>query len=111
MGIHFWGGNSSERTSNALPPCAPTPDPIPTRFTILKQVDVARKSILLVHYSNCTTFDGKKLLLLDRLWKDCAQSRLDPHILGNGHPVIARFEPSNTGWKMAMICAIATNNT
>ena len=32
--------------------------------------------------------------------------KLDPHLLGNGHIVIARFEPNEQGKKMARMCAL-----
>lgn len=82
-------------------PYAPNPDPY--LFEVLKIKNVNNVSILLVKYNECTTFNGEKLLLLNKIYKESDQ--LDPHLLGNGHCVIARFEPNHTGWKLAISCA------
>lgn len=79
------------------------PNPNPIKFTILDEKVVNKKSILLVKYKGCTTFDGKKLLLLKIKWR--GGNHLDPHLLGKNHIVIARFEPNEIGWKMAKQCA------
>lgn len=82
-------------------PVAPNPDPY--RFNIIQQEVVKGKSILLVKYDGCTTFGGHKLLLLKRKWKK--DMKLDPHLLGNDHIVMARFEPNEQGLTLARICA------
>lgn len=79
-----------------------SPNPNPIKFTILENKVINNKSILLVKYQGCTTFDGKKLLLLKRKW--LGGNSLDPHLLGGNHVVIARFEPNKTGWKLAKAC-------
>lgn len=79
------------------------PNPNPIKFEIEKEVVVNGKSILLVKYFGCTTFNGKKLLLLKRKW--LGGNSLDPHFLGKHHIVLARFEPNKLGWMLAKICA------
>ena len=78
-------------------------DPNPQIFTIASKEIVNNNTLLLVHYPNCTTFNGLKLLLIQGLEYD--EKFLDPHLLGNNHPVIARFEPNGQGWRIARICA------
>lgn len=80
-----------------------TPNPNPFKFIILDEKIVNKKSILLVKYKGCTTFGGKKLLLLKGKWK--GGNHLDPHLLNKNHIVAARFEPNKIGWKMAKKCA------
>jgi len=79
----------------------PNPDPI--KFKVLKETHCNNVSILLVKYEGCTTFKGKKLLLLNKLWK--GDIELDPHLLGDDHNVIARFEPNTQGFELAKMCA------
>ncbi len=79
------------------------PNPNPNKFTILKEVVLNNKSILLVHYKGCTTFGGEKLILLKNKWNKT--NTLDPHFLSKNHVVLARFEPNIKGWKLAKLCA------
>jgi hypothetical protein len=84
--------------SRSLPP-----NPNPFRYRVKKRKVVNGNLILLVHYPDCTTFSGMKLLLLRGA--NYTKGNLDPHILGNNHPVIARFEPNEVGWGLAEACA------
>lgn len=54
-------------------------------------------------YKGCTIFNGEKLLLLKSKWNK--SNKLDPHLLGNKHIILARFEPNQIGWKLARLCA------
>lgn len=74
------------------------PNPDPNRFKVLRIEVCGQYQIVEVRYDGCTTFNGRKLLLM-RL-SEIGKS-LDPHLLGNGHPVVARFEPTKIGWEMA----------
>jgi hypothetical protein len=108
MGIPLFGGRNSEpvkrtNTQYVYVDRIIAPNPNPIKFTILKQKVVNGRSILLVKYHGCTTFGGKKLLLLRQKW--LGGNSLDPHLLGNFHIVVARFEPNEIGWKMAKECA------
>lgn len=78
-------------------------EPYPQLFSVAKSETVNNNLILLVNYPNCTTFKGFKLLLLKGEKYD--KMRLDPHLLGDNHPVVARFEPNEKGWELARICA------
>lgn len=80
-------------------------DPVPSKFCVLEEKIVKGNSILLVRYDGCTTFAGKKLLLLDGRW-DHSKKLLDPHLLGEQHQVKARFEPNEQGWRFAELCAL-----
>ena len=82
-----------------------SPNPNPFKFKVLKEEKLERGMILLVNYEGCTTFKGDKLLLL-RCHIDLKYfGKLDPHILGDGHIVCARFEPTTEGWNMARMAA------
>lgn len=86
------------RETNIYPP-----DPNPFKYEVLEERIVNDKSILLVKYFGCTTFNGLKLILLKR--KYLSKEPLDPHFLSESHPVLARFEPNDRGWKLAELCA------
>lgn len=80
-------------------------NPNPSKFKVLKEEHLERGMILLVNYEGCTTFNGNKLLLL-RCRIDLKYfAKLDPHLLGDGHIVCARFEPTEEGWNMARMAA------
>jgi len=78
-------------------------EPYPQLFSVAKSENVCGNLIMLVNYPNCTTFKGFKLLLLKGEKYD--KMRLDPHLLGDAHPVVARFEPNEKGWELARLCA------
>jgi len=82
--------------SDSIDPAPPNPDP--NQFKVLKIETHGQYQIVEVRYHGCTTFNGRKLLLM-RLTE--IGKTLDPHLLGDGHPVIARFEPNKIGWEMA----------
>lgn len=81
---------------------SPEPNPQLSDFKIIRKQDVGDYQIVEVEYRGCTTFGGRKLLLMR---KGKIGKTLDPHLLGNGHPVIARFEPTVEGWMMAFNAA------
>lgn len=105
MGLNLFARSSDKRMpcncGHVATPTPPEPDPV--RFRVEHEEQLAGTSILLVHYSGCTTFNGRKLLLLNQLWDQ--RTLLDPHLLGDGHIVVARFEPNEQGWSMARACA------
>ena len=82
--------------SDSIDPVPPNPQP--SKFEVLKIEKHSEHQIVEVRYEGCTTFGGRKLLLM-RVVE--IKGALDPHLLGEGHPVIARFEPTPDGWEMA----------
>lgn len=82
-----------------------SPNPNPYKFKVLKEERLEKGMILLINYEGCTTFGGDKLLLL-RCKIDLKYfGKIDPHLLGDGHIVCARFEPTEEGWNMARMAA------
>jgi hypothetical protein len=82
------------------------PNPNAERFDIIKREVHNNATIILVKYHGCTTFNGSKLLLLrGEFDENKIIVRLDPHLLGNNHPVVARFEPTQIGLSMARSAA------
>lgn len=96
----------------AEPYRAQTPNPNPRRWTAVRSEVVNEHLILLAHYPDCTNYEGVKLLLFSygvKLNDLLRQGALDPHFCdprmsGYKHP-IARFEPTDRGWAMAVAVA------
>lgn len=84
-----------------------TPNPNPRLFRIINRERIGDYTIVEARYYGCTTFDGCKLMLLK---SNKVPYPLDPHLLGGNHPVIARFEPNENGWKLARLCALELMN-
>jgi hypothetical protein len=80
------------------------PNPDPAHWRLLEQEVMGDLSIALVEYDGCTNFEGRKLLLLRGVLK--LGEPLDPHFRPGG-PVMARFEPTSDGWKVAQLVASA----
>ena len=97
MGLNFVGCKDS--TKKYQPP-----NPNPYEFFILNKEAIGNYIIIEAKYEGCTTFYGRKLMLLKN--DKPIGTKLDPHLLGDGHSVIARFEPNENGWRMARMCAL-----
>jgi hypothetical protein len=72
---------------------------------VISQEIIGRYSIVEAEYTGCTTFNGRKLMIL-KTDKKIGSKPLDPHLLGKEHPVIARFEPNTNGRRLAKMCAL-----
>jgi hypothetical protein len=90
----YYESNKSTKTPEA---------PNPNIFTI-KQIHTHGKYIIvLVNYPNCTNYEGNKICVYSnkKIRELVNSDYLDPHFDENDGP-IARFEPTNRGWKMAV---------
>lgn len=80
------------------PVLSTNPNPDEFKVTLCKQIGSLYLSV--VHYPNCTNYEGKKILLTrfdPRTFK-----RLDPHFSRmyiNNAGLIARFVPTEYGWE------------
>jgi hypothetical protein len=82
-----------------------SPNPDPKNFKIIKMESVGRFQILKINYPDCTNFEGNKILIYEnRSMKELANlSFIDPHFCDSEHiSPIARFEPTEKGWAMAI---------
>lgn len=89
--------------SDSSPSNYSNPNPNPNDFSIIQTEKINDKFIVEVKYHGCTTFGGRKLLLLKSEYYN--GNPLDPHLLGEDHIVLARFEPNGQGWCLARLCA------
>lgn len=79
--------------------------PDPYKFTIIEREIVNCYTIVLARYEGCSNFGGDKLMLCDAIIPYDIET-LDPHFI-EGHHIIARFIPTETGKKLARICALS----
>ena len=86
------------------------PNPNPARFAILRTQQVGRSVVAEVQYPDCTNYEGRKVLVYaDTLEGELTErATLDPHFAPNGGPV-ARFEPTERGWVLALVVARVAN--
>lgn len=90
-------------------PRAPTNgNPDSNNWKIIKasEGDLGRYLILLIQYPDCTNYEGKKILVYEnvKLIDLVNQKLIDPHFFPKNNKFkspIARFEPTDRGWKMA----------
>ena len=74
-------------------------NPDPSSFRVKKVYTSNGLFVSLVNYPNCTTFEGNKILVTTYDVRE--KIKLDPHF-HNGSGLIARFEPTDTGWEAAV---------
>jgi hypothetical protein len=88
-------------------------NPDPENYKIIKSTYVKNYLIILINYPDCTNYEGNKILL----FKNCLlenlrkQKIIDPHFSNNKkyYSPIARFEPTDAGWEMAVNAAYYNN--
>lgn len=82
-------------------------NPDPHNYKIMESVSVNNFLIVKIKYPNCTNYEGKKILV----YRNCTlhdlttqSGGIDPHFCNKGYPIspIARFEPTEEGYRMAL---------
>jgi hypothetical protein len=91
--------------------CVETPtrtggNPDPKNWKVLRASEHGKFLIVGLKYPDCTNYEGAKLLVFEGLTlkKLLKQKLVDPHFFESGKKYkspIARFEPTERGWKMA----------
>lgn len=85
------------------------PNPNPNNYYIMDSKQIDSFLILKVRYYNCTNYEGKKILLFENCTINDIkkQKKIDPHFCDDKdlYYPIARFEPTEKGWKMAELLA------
>lgn len=81
------------------------PNPDPTNYKIVKAKEIGNFLIVMLHYPDCTNYEGKKILLFQgvTLIDLVNQKLIDPHFFKDKKYAspIARFVPDDKGWDMA----------
>lgn len=108
MGVSFFFSRSScdddKSCSKAAPPPR-LPNPDPSNFKVLKHKQIGNALVVEVQYPGCTNYEGIKVMVyLNTTLKELtASGRLDPHFCPHlEHSPIARFAPTEIGWKLAL---------
>jgi len=82
------------------------PNPNPSNFRIIKSEEIGMVLVVMVLYPDCTTFEGKKILVYrcTTLNDLLSQGHLDPHFSDSDiwRSPIARFRPTKEGWEHAI---------
>lgn len=92
-------------------PIPPAPDP--SRFVIHNHEQIGRSLIVSIVYPDCTTYEGRKVLVFADATIEALRrcQLLDPHFTNladvSQFVPVARFEPTERGWRLARVCAAA----
>lgn len=77
--------------------------PSPTNWVILDTYKRKNAYVLKLHYPDCTNFEGIKIVVYPGKFKSLDER--DPHFSEEENSPIARFRPTELGWKLA--CKLA----
>lgn len=103
--------NPCERASESRHSWSTLPNPIdgnpnPSNFKILRLAQVDKLLVTMIEYPNCNNYEGRKILVLENITKKELRKlkTLDPHFCDSGKHIspVARFVPSEAGWKYAV---------
>lgn len=110
MGLQVFSSSEYEEPSAILSIVnKKIPNPDPTNYRIIKSEVWGVYLIIKINYPECTNYEGNKILLYKNtsLEELIRQGSIDPHFCKNDnyHSPIARFEPTEQGWNMALLIA------
>ena len=77
------------------------PNPNPSICRIVSREVIGDYEIMQVHYPQCTTFGGMKIIVA-KYPNGFADNCCDPHFFEYGM-IVARFPPTKEGWCMARV--------
>jgi len=102
-------GTSDDRSSGKYEKSIVQPqldgNPNKYRWKILNEKIVGTMVLVEVSYLDCHNYEGRKILIYrenDKFQELKKKGVLDPHFLEKSYSPIARFEPTVSGWKMAL---------
>ena len=105
LGIGMSRGGSDNHTTQPVLEPVRDGNPNKYRFTVKRKLDVGDACVVEMNYQDCFNHDGNKILVYANkdIFKNGLKARcLDPHFLAIGESPVARFEPSEMGWKYAV---------
>lgn len=101
MGVGIMG-----KPSPAWPTVITNKNPDPDNYKVVKADQGDGFVVLFINYPNCTNYEGNKILVFENctLIDLINQRRIDPHFFESKEykSPIARFEPTDRGWDMAI---------
>lgn len=103
MGIRIF--SHDEYDSPVVARIGPTGNPNPAKYKIIDTLTFGNMLIVEIHYPDCNNYEGKKILVYEGITASelREQKLIDPHFSENVkfRSPVARFEPTQKGWKMA----------
>lgn len=105
MGMSF-GKTCYGMGGRSLPASNRAANPNPLKFNIEKYELIGNFLLTQINYPDCLNFEGRKVILFRNMSLSELQQLgcLDPHFSANGK-IIARFIPTDDGWKLGRIAA------
>ena len=101
MGLAIMSSDSSY-----TPETTTSPNPNKHRFEVTYTSYHGHMAVLFVHYPDCTTFGGNKVMILEASQDEVEKMvTLDPHFLGEKFSPIARFSGDPAGFAQAVAYA------
>ena len=84
-------------------------NPSPDNWIVVKYTPIEKHLVVKIQYPNCKNYEGIKILLYKNttIKQLIGQKLIDPHFSESKKfkSPIARFEPTEEGWDMALDCA------
>jgi len=106
VGIKLFSNSSFDCCYNKVPVERTSSTPDPEKYVIKKSYQKGKYLVILINYPDCKNYEGNKILVFENIYLDDLkrQGIIDPHFSDNGkyYSPIARFEPTNRGWNMAV---------
>jgi len=94
-----------EQPYKVVPVDVPPGNPDPANYKIIDTLTVGNILIADIQYPDCKNYEGRKILVFEGVTAKSlrGQKLIDPHFSKNSKYLspIARFEPTDRGWKMA----------
>ena len=80
------------------------PNPDPKNFEVINTLEDGDFLLVKIKYPDCTNYEGMKILLYFGvpLEKFRRLKKIDPHFCLECISPVARFEPTNNGWDLAL---------
>ncbi len=102
MGIKLFSEDNYPRENRPSPPLG---NPDPDNYRIIDTLTIGNMLIAEIQYPDCKNYEGRKILVYENMSSKQlrAQRLIDPHFSKNKDykSPVARFEPTDRGWKMA----------
>lgn len=106
MGVSPFGKSSCQCKCDgvASEPAKVSGNPDPHYFKILKTETCKGMLLAILQYPDCDNYEGLKIMVYDCMSDEMfrCQTRVDPHFCDKHFSPVARFEPTDRGWQMAL---------
>lgn len=105
--VHIGSSSRYDACSCPMSVEAPVPqgNPDPANYQIIDTLTIGNFLIVEIRYPDCKNYEGKKILVYEGVpWLQLREQKLlDPHFSANKNfkSPVARFEPTDRGWRMA----------